>query len=169
MSGKSPTVIHLVTLPLPPSANEYWRASKGRGLVPSREALEYKRKVASCLSGFLPISGPVVCDVRIYLQRDSGDLSNRLKVLEDACEGLLYLDDKQIRGLSAWREVDPQRPRVVFRVEGARFATPAEAEEHRRKKSEASKKRRATLARNRAAKAVPMAKAAVYRPANPAR
>ncbi|RKH12799.1 hypothetical protein D7V97_07475 [Corallococcus sp. CA053C] len=32
-----------LVLPYPPSANAYWTPSRGRGLVPSGEALAYRR------------------------------------------------------------------------------------------------------------------------------
>lgn len=161
------TVVHRFTLPIPPSVRDAWRPAKGRGLVPSREVLEYRATVAQILSGRLPIHGPVVCELTVYFARDSGDLSNRLKVLEDALEGFAYHDDKQIRGYSRlWREVDPANPRVVLRVEGERFATREEARAHRDAKAAANQKRKVTLHRNRAAKnlAKMQLKPAVTRP-----
>lgn len=147
------SVIHLLTVPLPPSVRDAWRPVKGRGFVPTDEVLQYRAQVAQVLHGCLPIVGPVVCECTIYFARDSGDLSNRLKVLEDSLEGFAYHDDKQIRGYTRlWREVDPASPRVVFRVEGERFATKEEARAERDRKAAASAKRRATFRKNKAAK-----------------
>ncbi|WNZ64194.1 hypothetical protein QEG98_11265 [Myxococcus sp. MxC21-1] len=50
-----------LVLPYPPSANDYWRPAKGRGLVPSDEAKAYKARVAqvAALARVQPLHGPV--------------------------------------------------------------------------------------------------------------
>ena len=139
-------------LPWPPSSNRYWRASKGRGLVPSDEAIAYKRRVAFLAPKLLTFKGPVRVEVRAFRPRAIGDLDNVLKVLFDALSGVIWLDDEQVQELAARRFDDPQRPRVEIEVEGEELATLAEVEAHRDAKREAAQKRKKTLALNRAAK-----------------
>lgn len=86
-------------LPLPPSANRYWRSYRGR-VVRSREADDYIRDVAAHVlaqcRGQRPaiLPGTPVCfrvDVSCLRQRD---LTNCLKVLEDALAQALGFDDR---------------------------------------------------------------------------
>ena len=143
-----------LTLPYPPSANSYWRAARGRGLVPSAEALAYKRRVAFAAPKLLAFTGPVRVVVRAFRPRRIGDLDNVLKVLFDALSGVTWLDDEQVEEVHAHRQDDAANPRVELEVEGERLATLAEVEAHRDAKREAARKRKKTLALNRAAKRV---------------
>lgn len=104
-------------LPLPVSANRYWRTWRGRTVV-SAEAKAYKRAVwlqAQHL-GIQPFAGPVAVYLRVYRARKSGDLDNCIKVLLDALCGVAYADDKQIVELHGWRADDPRNPRVEVEV-----------------------------------------------------
>ncbi|GHG79592.1 hypothetical protein GCM10012319_31610 [Comamonas sp. KCTC 72670] len=144
-----------LTLPYPPSANTYWKPSKGRGLVPSDEAKAYKADVArvAALAKARPLFGAVQVVVTVYRPRASGDLDNTLKVLNDALNGLAWLDDEQVVRILAVREDDKRAPRAEVHATAARFATPEEAAAHLRAKAERAAKARATRNRNRAAKA----------------
>lgn len=144
-------VVDLV-LPFPPSANRYWRSAPGRGMVPSSEALEYKRRLAILLGGRLPLVGKIRGTTYVHRPRAVGDLKNVDKVLDDAVEGFLWLDDKQIVD---WRMVLlDERPGGLVRIhaEGERFALPEEAHAHREAKVARNEKRKATVKKNRAAK-----------------
>ncbi|RKG97010.1 RusA family crossover junction endodeoxyribonuclease, partial [Corallococcus sp. CA047B] len=144
--------VHLV-LPYPPSANTYWRAAKGRGLVPSREALAYKAAVArvAALAQVKPLAGPVRLTLTVYRPRRTGDLDNTLKVLNDALNGLAWLDDEQVVSIHAERADDKAAPRVELVASAERFATPTEADTHRQARLERAKKARTTRNKNRAA------------------
>lgn len=148
-----PAEVRLV-LPYPPSANAYWRAAPGRGLVPSSEATAYKAAVAraAALARVQPLHGPVHLTLTVYRPRRVGDLDNTLKVLHDALNGVAWLDDEQVVHLEATREDDAARPRVEIHATAERFATREEAAAHRRARAERSRKARATRNRNRAAK-----------------
>jgi len=90
------SVQYQVTLDLPPSANRYWRRV-GHTLYRSREAAQYIERVHFTLmsAGFVdPIKNDFILVADVYIAR--GDLGNREKVLSDALQGALYLDDKQI-------------------------------------------------------------------------
>ena len=39
--------------------------------------------------------------IRVYRSRDAGDLDNYVKAISDACNGVLWLDDSQIRRIDA--------------------------------------------------------------------
>ena len=111
-----PAVQSLV-LPLPVSANRYWRNYRGRTVV-SAEAKDYK--MAVCLQashlGVRPFTVPVAVYLRVYRARRTGDLDNFVKVLLDALCGVAYADDKQIVELHSWRFDDPRDPRVEVEV-----------------------------------------------------
>lgn len=112
-----------LTLPLPPSANNYWRTAviKGKPLVhTTKEAKEYKRMVHFlCLKEGVrkPIVGRVFLDVAYYPGRpkdwerrakkdpnwDLGiqcmDLDNILKVMIDSLKDVAFGDDKWVHGI----------------------------------------------------------------------
>lgn len=113
-----------VTLPVCPSANRWWRhvTLKTRTGVRvttllSREARQYKARVAEMLAAHRPRQGPVSVTVRWYREIKSGDLDKRLGVLFDALQGVLYENDSQVVQLHAYRYEDPRNPRVVVTVE----------------------------------------------------
>ncbi|NOK06678.1 MULTISPECIES: RusA family crossover junction endodeoxyribonuclease [Myxococcus] len=144
-----------LTLPYPPSANTYWKPSKGRGLVPSDEAERYKAAVAhvAARAKVQPLFGPVRLTVTVYRPKRMGDLDNTLKVLNDALNGVAWLDDEQVVHIDATRDDDKPSPRAEVLATAARFATPEEAAAHRRAKAERAAKARRTRNKNRAAKA----------------
>lgn len=111
----------VLILPYPVSANRYWRpvAFGGRmAMVPTKEAKAYKASVAEIARAaglHLPFEGRVLLDIKLYPQQPQDfakraranpdywdddvrcmDLGNCEKVLEDALNGIAYLDDKQI-------------------------------------------------------------------------
>lgn len=104
----------------PPSANRYWRHSRGHMYV-SDEAIAYKSDCvieAIAQANWLePVAGPVAVTVRLYRPRKSGDLDNRLKVLLDALQGIVYVNDSQIVQLHAYRFDDRRNPRVEVSIE----------------------------------------------------
>ncbi|RKG99221.1 RusA family crossover junction endodeoxyribonuclease [Corallococcus carmarthensis] len=159
-SDVTPCEVRLV-LPYPPSANTYWKPSRGRGLVPSGEALAYKASVARLVAatGARPLAGPVRLFLTAYRPRRVGDLDNTLKVLGDALNGLAWLDDEQVVAIHAERADDAMAPRVELVATAARHATPEEAAAHRQARAERAAKARATRNRNRAAKAKAKGKA----------
>jgi Holliday junction resolvase RusA-like endonuclease len=110
-------VIYL-TLPVPPSANRYWRRA-GTHLHLSADAVAYRRDVANrCrLAKVKPLIGDVSLAVVWYRARKSGDTGNRLKQLEDALQGHAYLNDNQIAELHiVRRDTDRSHPRVEVRI-----------------------------------------------------
>ena len=107
----------MITLPYPPSANVYWRVWNGRVLL-SREARSYKQKAALLAKsqGATPIEGDVELRLSVFRPRRSGDLSNRIKVLEDALNGVAFVDDSQVVRIVANRFDDKSNPRVEVEI-----------------------------------------------------
>jgi crossover junction endodeoxyribonuclease RusA len=102
----------VLKLPVPPSANRYWRTYNGRVTV-SAEASAYKSEVGWLCSQVQPLAGDVAVSVTVYRERKAGDLDNYLKVLLDALKGILYPDDKAVVEIQAYREDDKDDPRVM--------------------------------------------------------
>jgi crossover junction endodeoxyribonuclease RusA len=106
-----------LTLPLPPSANRYWRKYKNV-MVVSDEAVAYKQEVATlCRTlDLTPFDGDVCVHIDVYRKQRSGDLDNRLKVTLDSLRGILYHDDKQVVEIHARRFDDKKNPRVEVKI-----------------------------------------------------
>lgn len=82
----------------------------------SEEAKVFKRDVAILASRCQPFIGEVIATYKFYRPQRSGDLSNRIKVLEDAMEGTVFLNDSQIVELHAFKFDDKKNPRVEIEV-----------------------------------------------------
>ena len=106
-----------IILPLPPSANLYWRHGNGRTYV-SEDARAYKGGVwlQAQHAGLRPFDGDIAVYVHVYRARKAGDLDNANKVLLDALCGIAYHDDAQIVELHSWRHDDKANPRVEVEV-----------------------------------------------------
>ena len=102
------------TLPYPPSANAYWRPWRG-GVVKTPEARAYQLAVGLKLLALgytRPPKGHVKLSLEIFRPRRRGDLTNHIKVLEDALQGHFFRDDEQVVELIAERRLSTRRPRV---------------------------------------------------------
>ncbi len=99
-----------VTLPYPVSANVYWRTFRGITVV-SKRALEYRDSVkAICYAhGIQAMEGNLAVFYELCAKKpkkDTGkeprvmDLSNAIKVAEDALQGAAYANDKQVKAFS---------------------------------------------------------------------
>jgi crossover junction endodeoxyribonuclease RusA len=105
-------------LPYPPSANRYWRIYNNRAVV-SVEAGAYKREIWA-IAHANGVSDPTLalvsleCVLRPVCPKDSAkrerregpnwhhalrciDVSNAIKIAEDALQGIAYVNDKQVR------------------------------------------------------------------------
>jgi Holliday junction resolvase RusA-like endonuclease len=63
------------------------------------------------------LSGDLRLFVDLYRPRKSGDLSNRVKILEDSLQGFCFKNDSQIVELYCRRFDDKANPRVEVRIE----------------------------------------------------
>lgn len=110
-------------LPYPPSSNRYWRFPKFLGYpILSREARDYKRNAAldAKSQGVRVMAGPIALTIHVYRPRKSGDLGNRLKIAEDALNGVAWTDDKQVEELHMFLRDDKLKPRLEVTVESAK-------------------------------------------------
>jgi Holliday junction resolvase RusA-like endonuclease len=103
------------TLPVPPSANRYWRVANNRIIV-SPEASSYKQQVFLQLRNYEPLRGDVAVNFTVFRPMKRGDLDNFTKVMFDALKGLVWLDDSQVVEIHSFRADDKQYPRVEFLV-----------------------------------------------------
>jgi Holliday junction resolvase RusA-like endonuclease len=106
-----------ITLPVPPTANLYWR-HVGQRVLLSREARAYKHHAAlvAASAGMRPLDGPVVVTLVWYRAARRGDLDNRAKVAIDALIGVGFTDDSNVVELHAYRYEDKHNPRMEVTV-----------------------------------------------------
>lgn len=101
-------------LPFPPSANVYWRTTRRGITYVSADAKKFKEAAGWALraQGVVCIEDdPVSLKLDVYFPRAAGDLSNRIKVLEDALNGIAYTDDAQVVHLDVTRYLIPPIPK----------------------------------------------------------
>ena len=114
----------LLTLPMPPSANQYWRpiAFKGRAMMGvTNEARKYKRVVKERLESwvYLPYTRADKLRVAIYAYPANlrGDVTNLPKVLLDSLEGIVMVNDISVVSMSIdLIAVDKENPRVQITI-----------------------------------------------------
>ena len=104
-----------LTLPVPPSANNYWGVSGNRVYV-TEEAKAYKQELRYMLNSCVPTGELVTVNFSVFRPRKIGDLDNYNKVMFDALNGLVWKDDKQVVEIHSFREDDKKNPRVEFLV-----------------------------------------------------
>lgn len=112
----------ILVLPYPPSGNESVRHVPGLALpLRSREAKGYRDvmrfSVLEQLGRLEPLEGELILRAHILRPSRRGDLDNRLKVLQDSAQGLLYRNDSQIARLQVTRGLDRASPRVLLSIE----------------------------------------------------
>jgi crossover junction endodeoxyribonuclease RusA len=118
-TGRGGIEMMTIELPLPPSANRYWRKFGGK-IVKSQEARDYQAQVGwwAKVAGLNEmIGGNVSVSMWVYRAQKRGDLDNRIKVLLDSLEGIAYKNDDQVKELHAFLDDDKDNPRVVVQVE----------------------------------------------------
>lgn len=122
--------------------------------MPSDKAMAYKARVAqvAALARIQPLHGPVRLVLTVFRPRRSGNLDNALKVLNNALNGVAWLDDEQVVHINATRDDDAKAPRVELVASAERYATPEEATAHAAARAERARKARETRNRNRAEK-----------------
>lgn len=116
-------VIKLV-LPVPVSANSYWRSrvvqATGRNPMAvvylSAQAKAYKAVVKKIGANCEPLRGPVRLTARVFRARRAGDLGNAEKVTSDALAGVAFIDDAQIVEHHWYQDLDRDNPRVEIEV-----------------------------------------------------
>lgn len=96
----------VLSLPVPPAANRYWRNFRGR-MVKSKEARLYREAIWQLAfrwrKHLVPAGQKVAVRIVWTRRKRIGDLDNRLKVLLDSLQGIAWEDDKQVSLLEAVR------------------------------------------------------------------
>ena len=99
-----------------------YRAYNGRTIM-SKKAREYKKTVQSELYDITPKpyyeKDPILMRIACYEpDHRKRDISNLIKCLEDACEGIIYNNDYQVNDINIFRAgVDKKNPRVELHFE----------------------------------------------------
>jgi Holliday junction resolvase RusA-like endonuclease len=109
-----------ITLPLPPSTNNLYRNVPGKGRVLNKQGREYKQAARMVAMGARPpmLRGDVLLCMTVYFpNRRRRDLSNTLKIVEDALKGIAYADDSQVARIELTREYDNSNPRAEVSVQ----------------------------------------------------
>ncbi|MDE2104093.1 MAG: RusA family crossover junction endodeoxyribonuclease [Patescibacteria group bacterium] len=113
-----------LVLPVPVSANSYWRSRvvQAAGRKPmavtylSAQAKAYKALVKKIGEHCEPFRGPVRLTARVFRARRAGDLGNAEKVTSDALAGVAFIDDAQIVEHHWYQDLDRDNPRVEIEV-----------------------------------------------------
>lgn len=104
-----------LTLPFPPSTNRMWRNYRGVTVL-SHEARNYKQAVKIAAARIKPFDGEVQWIATAYFPDRRGDLSNRIKVIEDALNGVAWVDDKLVKHIDLTWALDRENPRIEIEV-----------------------------------------------------
>lgn len=123
-TASTPFGVTQYRLPMPPSANTYWRHVVVRGratVLVSQEARNYKESVAMLAKrlGMPKLTGNVCVRLQVHRSRKSGDLDNRIKVTLDALKGIAFVDDEQVVHIDVRRFEAPGNPHIVISIEEA--------------------------------------------------
>lgn len=106
-----------IELPVPPTVNHAYATVRGRRVL-SKEGRAYKAMVAGRLmvARWKPLDGEVSLSIDWFRARRSGDLTNRVKLLEDALKGFAWHDDSQVAEVHLRRFENPHNPGVLVTV-----------------------------------------------------
>lgn len=106
-----------LVLPLPPSANAYWR-HVGNKVLLSKQAREYRERCAVAATyqwSRPPLAGKVKIRADVYMDL-RGDLDNRVKQMLDALQGTVLNNDAQVWDLRLVRHLDRENPRLELTI-----------------------------------------------------
>lgn len=106
-----------LTLPLPPTANSYYRRV-GRKTLISADGRAFRRKCGLLAAAQVrqPLEGPVEISGTIYMARRGCDLDNRIKPLLDGIEGHAFANDRQVVRLDLRKDLDHDNPRAELKI-----------------------------------------------------
>jgi len=107
-------------IPMRPVPKARPRLGKHGAWTPKRtrdfeEKVGWLAKMARNQAGWEVLTGPVYLDLTFVCPPAGADLSNMVKAIEDACNGILYEDDVQIRASAQWI-VQRGKPGIIVEV-----------------------------------------------------
>lgn len=78
----------------------------------------YKKDVAAQahIQGAFKMTGLVELTAHVYRPLRRGDLSNRVKLVEDGLKGIAWHDDEQVAILHMYRHLDRENPRIEIEI-----------------------------------------------------
>ncbi len=108
-------------LPYPPSVNNLYATFGGRRIT-SAKGRKFKADIAVLAKqqGAKLLAGDLAITFRVFRPKKIGDLDNRLKISQDALEGICFLDDRQIIEIHAYRFDDRENPRIEIDIKQIR-------------------------------------------------
>jgi Holliday junction resolvase RusA-like endonuclease len=115
-NATAPRVAATLTVPVPPSANE-WHRHVGSRVLLSSAARKYVKGLAQHIPDMPPFTGPIRVEIRWYRARRAGDVDKRGGILLDALQGLAYANDSQIADYRIVRDdSQPKAARMVVTI-----------------------------------------------------
>lgn len=108
-----------LTLPYAPSINHaHWNTSSGkRVLKPQARAFFEEVAAIAQAARIEPISGDVSITMHIYRAATNHDISNRIKITEDALQGWAYENDKNVSELHIYKHEASKPKTKTARIE----------------------------------------------------
>ena len=111
-------MITIYTKPVP--INQKYSVNKGK-MILSKKYQEAKKALQKEMwvinSPNKPAEGDVAVNIIFYFgNQRSNDIDNCLKILLDAAEGILFINDSQVTELHVFKEYDKKNPRVEISV-----------------------------------------------------
>ena len=89
-------------------------------IIPSTRTLTWTQMAAPfmrrAMQGKPPLEGPVAVVYWFYRQKNVADLGGMEAALDDALQGIVIKNDRQIVGRTSVREIDRANPRVEVSV-----------------------------------------------------
>ena len=120
--------MNTLVIPGNPIPKERARTVRGHSFTPQRTARQEKLiRTTALAAGIKPISDPL--RVEMWFYRDShrrGDVSNMIKLAEDALNGVAWEDDNQIIDLVGHKRYDKTNPRTEIHWETLSLTSPAD-------------------------------------------
>jgi Holliday junction resolvase RusA-like endonuclease len=115
--------IYEMTLSYPPLLNSLYRgytyAEGNTRVILSAEGRQFKKSVATEVQSQFPrkpFLHSVAVTIKTYRPRKAGDVDSILKIVLDALNKVVYLDDEQVNELHVYRTEDKNYPRVELQI-----------------------------------------------------
>lgn len=95
----------------PVSVNQLYRGRRFLTPIGKKTKEDYYYQAKSQYQG-MPLKGDLSLTMAVYFTNPASDLDNAAKGLIDAMKGILWVDDRQIVEIHAFKKIDKVNPRV---------------------------------------------------------